>query len=178
MRSSLKKNLVLGMSAALLFSACSGNDENNTSNQDTPDMTATQPDMPVTEADMPVTQPDMPVTQPDMPAETCNTNSTPSTQRPTSMCSDISASECVTSEDCGADERCEEFTEVGGIFGGCCVKGLRGCGSLEAACTNSLGCESGLCVDGLCSKSCEADTDCPASLPKCNAFAGVCIIGD
>jgi hypothetical protein len=136
-----------------------------------PDQTTTT-DLGPTE-DMPVTA-DMPVTV-DMPADQ-GVEDMGMTYPPAETCAELTLVECFSSAGCGADERCQNLEgkdPVPNIT--CCVKGARGAGAAGDACTTEFDCESGLCIDGeTCSKECTDDSECPTSLPKCNAAIGVC----
>lgn len=92
---------------------------------------------------------------------------------PVSSCSELSTTDCFSNLDCPAERRCQNAgTELDPVP--CCVPGARGTGAAGTACTLELDCESAVCIEGLCSKTCTQDEDCPAGMKSCIpiAFSG------
>lgn len=92
---------------------------------------------------------------------------------PVSSCSELSTTDCFSNLDCPAERRCQNAgTELESVP--CCVPGARGTGAAGTACTLELDCESAVCIEGLCSKTCTQDEDCPAGMKSCVpiAFSG------
>jgi hypothetical protein len=90
---------------------------------------------------------------------------------PIAACKDIGATDCFSSYDCPAADRCENRgTEAAPVP--CCVPGARGKGKAGDPCSGEADCESALCVDGkTCTSKCASAAECPASLPKCIPIA-------
>lgn len=112
----------------------------------------------------------------DLPAPTCNEEAVASGQITGDTCEADGLSACVTNEDCGAGERCEQ---PDGKVISCCVQGLPGCKANEEACASSFECEEGQCVgfngnDEVCTQRCDETHPCPAALPNCNPILGIC----
>jgi len=92
---------------------------------------------------------------------------------PVSSCSELSTTDCFSNLDCPAERRCQNAgTELDPVP--CCVPGARGTGAAGTSCTLELDCESAVCIEGLCSKTCTKDEDCPEGMKSCIpiAFSG------
>lgn len=92
---------------------------------------------------------------------------------PVGSCSELSTTDCFSNLDCPAEQRCQNAgTELDPVP--CCVPGARGTGAAGTSCTLELDCESAVCIEGLCSKTCTKDEDCPAGMKSCIpiAFSG------
>lgn len=89
-------------------------------------------------------------------------------------CSDMGYDSCFSNYDCASDERCENVGPAGGEFQ-CCTKGDRGTKGYNESCTDGLDCESGVCLEGYCSKECTpGSSDCSGNLSDCNSYLGWC----
>jgi len=92
---------------------------------------------------------------------------------PVGSCSELSTTDCFSNLDCPAERRCQNAgTELDPVP--CCVPGARGTGAAGTSCTLELDCESAVCIEGLCSKTCTKDEDCPEGMKSCIpiAFSG------
>ena len=98
---------------------------------------------------------------------------------PIASCDEIGAIACFANEDCQTNARCQNVGTAE-IATPCCVAGERGTIPAGQPCdpeTGELTCASALCMygdsasQGICSGTCERDTDCPANLPRCIEIA-------
>ena len=90
-------------------------------------------------------------------------------------CADIGATDCFSSYDCAASERCENVG-TSDLPTPCCTTGPRGTGALGEGCVGESDCATSLCIEGgtcgyTCSDTCMSNADCPTDLPNCIVIA-------
>ncbi|MCA9564020.1 MAG: hypothetical protein KC561_11050 [Myxococcales bacterium] len=88
-------------------------------------------------------------------------------------CDEISATDCFSNYDCDAEEVCNnQGSEVFPVA--CCVPGTRGDGEAGDNCQVENDCETAVCIEGVCSDTCESVENCPENMPTCApiAFSG------
>ncbi len=116
-------------------------------------------------------------------APTCNVGEEASGEGPVAACDEAGTTACFANSDCAMDERCENIGDEATGEVACCVKGLRGCKGAGELCETEFACEEGVCIGrnddpNRCSQRCNSNDDCPAEVPECQAFLGLCVTAD
>ena len=87
-------------------------------------------------------------------------------------CADVPATACFANDDCPAGQRCVAPANADPTISvTCCLAGARGTADAGSPCQSMNDCQAGVCTytpsGPLCTRACQADSDCPVALPSC-----------